>query len=76
MRELYRSLEAPGEHELKNAHDGLEVEVLAAYGMKRTIDPLELLLDLNQELASRPAAEVVGPCRQLRRARFPPPQTV
>jgi SAM-dependent methyltransferase len=61
LRELYRSLETPGEHELKNAHLALDSEVVAAYGMKRGSEPLEFLLELNQEVAGKVMASVVGP---------------
>lgn len=61
LRELYRSLETPGEHELKNAHLDLEKEVRSAYAMKRSADPLAFLLELNQEVADKVMASVVGP---------------
>ncbi len=61
LRELYRSLETPGEHELKNAHLDLEKEVRAAYAMKRGADPLEFLLHLNQGVAEKVMKSRVGP---------------
>lgn len=63
FRELYRTLELPGASPLKDAHDKLDEAVRAAYGMKKSDDPLSFLLDLNQAVANKEdAAEaVVGP---------------
>ena len=62
FRELYRSLELPGEHPLKEAHAALDEAVGAAYGMTKGTDPLAFLLALNQEAAEREAdgAAVAG----------------
>jgi hypothetical protein len=52
LRELYRSLEKPGAHPLKDAHAALDNAVRTAYGMNSGADPLQVLFDLNQALAS------------------------
>jgi hypothetical protein len=57
FRELYRSLELPGDHPLKYAHAKLDDAVRLAYGMTRSEDALGFLLSLNQEAA---AAEADG----------------
>ena len=57
LRDLYRSLELPGDHPLKAAHAVLDDAVRKAYGMSPTADPLAFLLDLNAEVAE---AEVNG----------------
>lgn len=63
FRELYRTLELPGESPLKDAHEKLDQAVRAAYGMKKSDDPLSFLLDLNEEVANREDSGelVVGP---------------
>lgn len=63
FRELYRSLELPGEHPLKEAHAALDEAVRAAHGMTKGTDPLAFLLALNQEAAEKQAdgATVAGP---------------
>jgi SAM-dependent methyltransferase len=63
LRALYRSLDLPGAHPLKDAQKRLDDAVRAAYGMKAGADPLAFLLDLNNELAAREAEgrRVVGP---------------
>jgi hypothetical protein len=61
LRELYRSLENPGSHSLKDAHGKLDAAVRAAYGMAKDADPVEVLFGLNQELAAaEDAGEKVG----------------
>jgi hypothetical protein len=57
FRELYRALEMPGDHPLKNAHTALDAAVRSAYGMPPSADPLEFLLELNAEVAD---AEATG----------------
>jgi hypothetical protein len=57
FRELYRSLELPGNHPLKGAHAELDEAVRGAYGMTKTEDPLAVLLELNARVA---AAEASG----------------
>ena len=63
LRELYRSLEQPGKHPLKEAHETLDSAVRAAYGMGRKEDPLAFLLRLNGLVAKAEAAgeHVTGP---------------
>lgn len=63
LRNLYRSLELPGEHPLKNAHDALENAVRSAYGMSSKADAVGFLFDLNQELAKKEKQSglIVGP---------------
>lgn len=50
FRELYRSLELPGDHPLKDVHRNLDEAVRAAYGMPKTADPLAFLLTLNAQV--------------------------
>ena len=63
LRELYRTLDLPGQNPLKSAQDKLNTAVRAAYGMKAKADPLTFLLNLNSDLATREASllPVVGP---------------
>lgn len=63
FRQLYRSLELPGTHPLKDAHAKLDAAVRSAYGMPAKEDPLSFLLAQNLELAQREADgnAVVGP---------------
>lgn len=63
FRELYRSLELPGDHPLKDAHAGLDAAVRAAYGMTKTADPLATLLALNAQVVAAEAEDepVQGP---------------
>jgi hypothetical protein len=63
LRELYRTLELPGQNPLKSAHEKLDAAVRAAYGMKAKDDLLAFLLALNADLAEREASMrlVVGP---------------
>lgn len=51
LRDLYRSLERPGKHPLKDAQAALDEAVEAAYNMPTSRDALEFLFGLNQELA-------------------------
>jgi len=62
-RELYRSMELPGDHALKDAHAALDDAVRGAYGMTKSVDPLAFLLALNQEVAEKEAEgeTVMGP---------------
>ena len=53
LRELYKSLETPGENRLRDAHTALDSAVRAAYGMKPDEDILAFLLKLNLELADK-----------------------
>lgn len=63
LRELYRTLDLPGQHPLRVAQDKLDAAVRAAYGMKPKAATLTFLLALNGELAEREATmnPVVGP---------------
>jgi len=63
LRELYRSIELPGAHPLKDAHVALDNAVREAYGIKRNVDPLSFLLSLNEKVAASEASgnPVVGP---------------
>jgi hypothetical protein len=56
FRELYRSMELPGQHPLKDAHAALDEAVGAAYGMSKTAEPLTFLLALNATIVSEEAA--------------------
>jgi len=62
LRELYKSLETPGENRLRTAHAALDTAVRAAYGMKASEDILAFLLKLNLELADKEAkGEAITP---------------
>jgi len=47
LRAVYRALELPGRHPLKDAHGALDAAVLAAYGFDAKKDLLAQLLELN-----------------------------
>ena len=53
LRELYKSLETPGENRLRDSHAALDAAVRAAYGMNPAEDILVFLLKLNLELAEK-----------------------
>jgi len=53
LRELYRTLDLPGDNPLRKAHAELDAAVREAYGMKPQDDPLKFLLELNFEVADR-----------------------
>ncbi|OLE09436.1 MAG: hypothetical protein AUI36_41635 [Cyanobacteria bacterium 13_1_40CM_2_61_4] len=63
LRDLYRTLELPGQNPLRDAHQELDAAVRAAYGMKPNEDPLAFLLALNHAVAEREkkGEPVVGP---------------
>ena len=63
LREMYRTLELPGDNPLKDAHAALDAAVRTAYGMSKTADPLAFLLALNLTLveAEQKGEEVQGP---------------
>lgn len=63
LRDLYRSLELPGENPLREFHKNLDKAVLAAYGIKDAGGVLEGLLALNLELANLEARKkkIQGP---------------
>jgi hypothetical protein len=56
LRAVYRTLELPGRHPLKDAHAALDAAVLDAYGFSAKKDLLQQLLDLNQAVAAREKA--------------------
>ena len=60
LRELYRSLELPGDSPLKRAHARLDAAVRKAYKMRANEDALELLFGLNQKLAEQEASSPAG----------------
>ena len=53
LRDLYRTLETPGENNLRAAHGTLDTAVRATYGMKEKEDILAFLLKLNLALAEK-----------------------
>ncbi|VXD12739.1 DNA modification methyltransferase-related protein [Planktothrix serta PCC 8927] len=53
LRELYRTLDLPGDHLLRKVQAELDTAVGEAYGIKPKDDPLKLLLELNFEIANR-----------------------
>ena len=63
LRELYRSLELPGDSPLKRAHARLDATVRKAYKVRANADALEFLFGLNQKLAEQEASlqQVIGP---------------
>jgi hypothetical protein len=52
LRAVYRTLELPGKHPLKDAHAALDTAVLAAYGFDANKDLLAQLLELNLTVAA------------------------
>jgi hypothetical protein len=52
LRAVYRTLELPGRHPLKDAHQQLDAAVLAAYGFDAKKDLLAQLLELNLSVAA------------------------
>jgi len=63
LRELYRSLELPGDSPLKRAHVRLDAAVRKAYKVRANADALEFLFGLNQKLAEKEASlqQAIGP---------------
>lgn len=53
LRELYKTLEEPGENALLDAHNSLDASVRKAYGMSDDQDGLHFLLSLNQICAHK-----------------------
>ena len=53
LRELYRSLERPGDHPMKVVHTALDKAVRQAYRMKASEATLEHLLGLNADVAAK-----------------------
>ena len=62
-RDLYRSIELPGDHELLKYHKALDEAVYSAYGFKKTQDKLKFLLSLNLELSAKEdrCEKITGP---------------
>ena len=63
LRDLYRTLETPGDNKLRTAHAALDTAVRAAYGLKEKEDILAFLLKLNLELADNEAkgSSIISP---------------
>ena len=56
LRDLYRTLEHPGDNPLRDAHARLDAAVRTAYGMAEDADPLAFLLELNLACAAKEKA--------------------
>jgi hypothetical protein len=56
LRQLYRTLEQPGDNPMREAQARLDATVRAAYGMPDKADPLAFLLDLNLACAAKEKA--------------------
>jgi SAM-dependent methyltransferase len=56
LRDLYRTLEQPGDNPLREAHARLDAAVRGAYGMAADVDPLAFLLELNLACAAKEKA--------------------
>lgn len=56
LRELYRTLDDPGDNPLREMHALLDKAVRAAYGFAAKADPLAALLELNLACAAREKA--------------------
>ena len=69
LRDLYRTLEQPGDNALRDAHARLDAAVRVAYGMPGDADPLAFLLELNLACAAKEKAgeKVTPPGLQLPR---------
>lgn len=63
LRDLYRTLDMPGNNPLRTAQNDLDSSVCEAYGMSPGQDQLEFLRDLNFQIADREekGLPVVGP---------------
>jgi hypothetical protein len=63
LRNLYRTMELPGDNPLKRAHAKLDAAVRKAYGMTPKENVLESIFKLNQTVAEREGSmrAVVGP---------------
>ncbi len=63
LRDLYRTLELPGKHPLRMAHEDLDAAVRQAYGIGRRENELAFLLQLNQMISTAidTGDRVVGP---------------
>jgi SAM-dependent methyltransferase len=56
LRDLYRTLDQPGDNPLRDAHARLDAAVRDAYGMANDVDPLAFLLELNLGCAKKEKA--------------------
>lgn len=56
LRDLYRTLDQPGDNPLRDAHARLDATVRAAYDMAEDADPLAFLLELNLACAAKEKA--------------------
>ena len=56
LRDLYRTLEQPGDNPLRDAHARLDAAVRAAYSMAEDAEPLAFLLELNLACAAKEKA--------------------
>jgi hypothetical protein len=63
LRELYRTLELPGNHLLKDLQSALDEAVRNAYGMSSRSNALSMLMELNGTLATSELKklQIVGP---------------
>jgi hypothetical protein len=68
LRDLYRTLEQPGDNPLRDAQAHLDAVVRSAYGMPEDADPLSFLLDLNLACAAKEKAgeKIIPPGLPLR----------
>ncbi len=56
LRQLYRTLDEPGDNPLRTAQARLDTAVGTAYGMPAKADPLSFLLELNLACAAKEKA--------------------
>ncbi len=62
LRQLYRTLDEPGDNPLRTAQARLDTAVGTAYGMPAKADPLSFLLELNLACAAKEkAGETITP---------------
>jgi len=62
LRQLYRTLDQPGDNPLREAHARLDAAVRAAYDMPTNADPLAFLLEVNLDCtAKEKAGEKITP---------------
>jgi len=63
LRDIYRTMELPGDNPLKQAHAKLDGAVRRAYGMPLKANVLEFIFSLNQTVAEREGTmqPVTGP---------------
>jgi hypothetical protein len=63
LRDLYRTLELPGKHPLRAAHEDLDAAVRQAYGIGRRENELAFLLQSNQMVSTAISSgdQVAGP---------------